>query len=328
MKRILQDNSGVALIVTILIISLIVSLTLQFNISMRSDLHAAANLRDGIKLGYIAKSGFNCALAVLREDASEGNVDSLLEAWADLKTLSDNSGALFYEGWFQVEVLDHSGRIQINKLVEGSQYNDTQRKLLTRFLKSPEFGLEDEEVENIVNAVKDWIDLDDEVTEGPGYGAESGYYQGLDKPYVCKNAPVEFIEELLLVTGVTKGLFYGTKEKPGIASYLSPYGDDGKININTAESLVLKAFSDRMDDQMVEDLVAHRKDRNNDLSDPNWYKTVPGMGDVTIAEDLLDASSTNFEIVSEGFKGAMAKRVTGMVKRTGSKCDILSWKIE
>ncbi|MBW1770943.1 MAG: hypothetical protein JRJ17_07275, partial [Deltaproteobacteria bacterium] len=49
MARFLQNNKGIALILTILIISLLVSLTLQFNRSMRSDVHAAANLRDGIK---------------------------------------------------------------------------------------------------------------------------------------------------------------------------------------------------------------------------------------------------------------------------------------
>ena len=69
MIRFIRDNKGMALIMTILIISLIVALTLQFNTSMRSNLQAAVNLRDGIKLGCIARSGVNGALAVLHEDA-------------------------------------------------------------------------------------------------------------------------------------------------------------------------------------------------------------------------------------------------------------------
>jgi len=138
MGRFLRNSKGMALILTILIISLIVSLTLQFNTSMRSNLHAASNLRDGIKLGYTAKSGFNYALAVLLEDVSEGNVDSLHEAWADPKALSKNSDAQFDEGRFEVKVSDHSGRIQINKLVtnDGRNYNNEQKDFLTRFLKS------------------------------------------------------------------------------------------------------------------------------------------------------------------------------------------------
>jgi len=316
MRMFLRDNSGMALILTILVISLIVALTLQFNTSMRSDLHAAANLRDGIKLGYIAKSGFNYVLAVLLDD--DNSVDSFHDTWADSKSLSENSADLFGDDRFEVKVSDHSGRIQINKLIkEDGSYNGDQKNLLTRFLKS--FGLENEDVDNIVNAIKDWIDADNDVTRFGG--AENSYYQGLERPYSCKDAPVEFLEELLLVKGITKELF------SHISPYLSPHGD-GKININTANPRVLGALSEDIDDERVQDMLTYREDENNDLSNPNWYKSVPGMGDVTIPNALLTTSSTYCEITSEGLNGAMAKRVTGMVKRTGHEFDILSWKIE
>ncbi|MBW2331076.1 MAG: general secretion pathway protein GspK [Deltaproteobacteria bacterium] len=326
MGRFLRNSRGMALILTILIISLIVSLTLQFNISMRSDLHAAVNLRDGVKLGYIARSGFNYALAVLSEDDS--GVDSLHDTWADPKTFSENSAALFDDGRFEVKVSDHSGRIQINKLIlDNGNYDSDQKGLLMRFLKSPEFGLEEEEVNDIVDAVKDWIDKDDDPT-GLG-GAENSYYQTLEKPYSCKNAPIEFLEELLLVKGITRELFYGTKEKPGVSNYLSPHGEGG-VNINTAAPVVLRAFSDDIDDEMVKDMDKYRTAKENEegLSDPKWYKKVLGMSHVTIANELLTTSSTHFEITSKGFKEAMARQVTGMVKRKEDKFDLLSWKIE
>ena len=88
---ILKDNRGFALILTILIVSLVVVLTLQFNNSMWSDLYSSANLRDGIRLRFIARSGVNCALAVLSEDSSSSDSDSLQEAWANAKELSLNS---------------------------------------------------------------------------------------------------------------------------------------------------------------------------------------------------------------------------------------------
>jgi general secretion pathway protein K len=314
-----------ALILTILIISLIVALTLQFNTSMWTNLHAAANLSDGIKLGCIARSGFNGALAVLYEDASSGNVDTLRETWAHAGIISGSSAYLFDEGRFLIEIADLSGRIQINQLVEqNGNYNDTQKSLLMRFLGSPEFDLDDEEVENIVDAIKDWIDPDDETTR---FGAEDSYYKALQTPYPCKNAPFEFLEELLLVRGVTKELFYGTEERPGISPYLSTHGD-GKININTAAPLVLRSLSERIDEDLAEDMVAYREDEDNDLSVPEWYKEVPGMGDVSIPADLLTVSSNYFEITSEGLKGSMSKRTKGVVKRTEGKLQVLSWKVE
>ena len=339
MGRFLRNSKGMALILTILIISLIVALTVEFNRFMRSDLHAAVNLRDGIRFGYTAKSGFNHTLAVLLEDSSINFFDSLHETWADSKSLSENSADLFDEGRFEVKVSDHSGRIQINKLVneDGKNYNDDQKGLLTRFLKS--FGIEDEEADNIVDAIKDWIDADNEVTR---FGAENAHYKALDKPYPCKNAPIEFLEELLLIRGITKELFYGTEEKPGISNFISPHGD-GKININTAGLPVLKALSEEIDNEMVKDMDDYRMDEENEesLSNSNWYKSVPGMDDVNIPPGLLTTSSTFFQIDSygqkrdmvkdkEGFKRewVTVKEVTAMVERKGHGFDILSWKIE
>ncbi len=323
----LRDNRGVALILTILIISLIVALTLQFNTSMWSNLHAAANLCDGIELGCIARSGFNGALAVLYVDASSGEVDTLREPWAHARIFSEYSAFLFEEGRFIIEITDLSRRIQINRLVKADgNYNEIQKGLLTRFLSSAEFDLDDEEVENIVDAIKDWIDNPDTDDVTGWGGAEDSYYQALEKPYPCKNAPLEFLEELLLVRGITRELFYGSGEKPGIFRYLSPLGD-GKININTADPLVLRALSDRIDQELAEDMVAYREDEDNDLSDPAWYNKVPGMSDVSIPGSLLTISSNYFEITSEGLKGAMSKRIKGMVERKEGTVNILSWKI-
>lgn len=327
--KLLRDNRGMALILTILIISLIVALTLQFNTSMWTNLHAAANLRDGIKLSCIARSGFNGALAVLYEDASSTTEDTLREPWAHARIFSENSASLFDEGRFLLEIADLSGRIQINQLVDQSgNYVDTQKGFLMRFLSSAEFDLDDEEVENIVDAIKDWIDNPDTDDVTGWGGAEDSYYQALEKPYPCKNAPLEFLEELLLVRGITKELFYGTEEKPGISPYLSAHGDDGKININTAAPLVLRALSDQIDEDLAEDMVAYREDEENVLSDPGWYQDVPGMIDVSIDPTLLTTLSKYFEITSEGHKGSMSKRTKGVVERKEGKLQVLSWKVE
>ena len=326
MKRFLQNSRGMALILTLLIISLIVSLTLQFNRSMRSDVYAAANLRDGIKLSYVAKSGFNYALAVLRKDTTEGDADSLQEAWADPKALSGNSASLFDEGRFDVQILDHSARIQINHLVDDQrpqQVVPAQRDVLKRLLT--QFDLEDEEADKIINAIKDWIDSDsvdsDEFTP-----SENTYYQGMQRPYECKNAPIEFLEELLLIRGITAELFYGNEEKPGIVNFLSPHGD-GMININTADRVVLRALSAEMTDTMVDNMMEYREDKERDLSAIDWDGRV-GVSDVPVEGSLLTTSSNHFEIVSKGFKGSMSKQVTGIVSRKDQVFDVLSWKIE
>jgi len=317
MNRLIKDDSGFALILTILMISLIVAITLQFNSSMRSDMYDAASLKEGIKLMCIARSGFSYACAVLSED--DPAVDSLHEDWADQKLLSSNSATMFEDGRFEVRIIDYSGKISVNSVVE----EEKCEALVTRFLSLEEFALESEDVGNLVDAIKDWVDPDDEITK---FGAENGYYQALDRPYSCKNAPLDSVEELLLVKGITKELFYGTREKPGISGYLTVY-DNGRININTAASLVLRSLSDQIDQEMVEDMVAYREDEKNDLNDPAWYKNVPGMSHVSM-DDLQTTSSTCFKIESEGRNETMSRRVTGTVERKEGTVKILAWKIE
>ena len=67
MKR-LHDNRGVALILTILVVSLIVGFTIQFNTTMYNHVESSRTNKDDLKALYAAKSGVQCALALLKAD--------------------------------------------------------------------------------------------------------------------------------------------------------------------------------------------------------------------------------------------------------------------
>jgi len=60
--------------------------------------------------------------------------------------------------------------------------------------------------EDVADAILDWLDPDDTPREA---GAEVDYYSGLSPPYAPKNGPVDTVEELLLVRGVTPQLLFG-----------------------------------------------------------------------------------------------------------------------
>ncbi len=60
--------------------------------------------------------------------------------------------------------------------------------------------------EEIADAILDWLDQDDEPRE---YGAEVDSYSTMSPPYAPKNGPLETVEELLLVRGVTPQLLFG-----------------------------------------------------------------------------------------------------------------------
>jgi len=320
MKKILLNERGVALILVILMISVIITVTLQLNISLRSEIYEAANLGDGMRATYAAKSGFYMGEALLTEDTN--NFDSLNEDWAKLEAASAESGILFNGESFRLNVEDESGRIPINKIVEAVEYRD----LLRRFLSLPEFNLDEQQVRDIVDAVKDWIDPDDEIT---GFGAENMYYGGLENPYACKNAPLDCIEELLMIRGITEELYYGAGETPGIAKYLTPHGTES-ININTAPNLILKALSDDITGEMVSDMDEFRREEENNLSDSLWYKSVQGMSGITITPSLITTKSNTFRITSTGYLNDIRKRVIGTIERQSNDrtVRILSWRVD
>jgi general secretion pathway protein K len=327
MAAIHKDEKGIALILTITLISLIVILTMQFSKSIRSGLYETASFDDGIRLGAIAKSGFNCALAVLYEDSAD--VDSFNDDWAELNQYSSYSAGLFDDGGrFEIHVDDLAGNIQINRLISSTgekkgEYNEKQKELLIRFLRLPAFNLEEEAANDILDAIKDWMDEDDEATS---FGAEDSYYQSLENPYSCRNAPFESLDELLLVKGITRELFYGTDEAPGISDYLTVVGD-GKININTADPVVLEALSDDLDSTMIEEMVEYRSSDKNDLDKADWYKSALGTSEDYIDSTLLTTKSSYFEITSRGLRDDRGKGVIGAVRRSGKTLTVLSWDV-
>ena len=111
-----------------------------------------------------------------------------------------------------------------------------------------------------------------------------------------------------------------------LSGYIATHGD-GRVNINTARPLVLKALSDQLDLEMATSMVAYRDDEENDLKDPKWYGNAPGMSEVRIDPDLVTTSSAYFEIVSKAVARAAVKTVRAMVKREKGEGVILSWKV-
>ncbi len=59
---------------------------------------------------------------------------------------------------------------------------------------------------DLADSILDWLDEDDDTRE---YGAESDYYATLQPPYKPPNGPMESIEQLLLVKGMTPQILYG-----------------------------------------------------------------------------------------------------------------------
>ncbi|HSD94994.1 MAG TPA: type II secretion system minor pseudopilin GspK [Syntrophales bacterium] len=322
MKNPVDNKKGVALILVLLMVSVIVVLTLQLNVSSRSQVHEAANLGDGIRVLYIAKSGLFAGMGLLSED--RGDADTLNEAWARTEALSEQSKSYFDGGYLELVIEDETGKLNINKIVAGNGFNGALKGALTRLLSQPQFQMQDREIEDLLNAIKDWIDADSEVT---ATGAENAYYQGLGKTYTVRNGPMESVDELLMVRGVTKELFYGTPERPGLARFLTVQGE-GSININTAPKEVLRALAPSITEDAANRMDDYRRNPANSLTEPSWYRRVPGLENTAIDSVTVVTKSEYFQIAAKGHLGTMKRTIRGIVKRdSGKKLSVVAWRL-
>lgn len=300
-----QDpQRGMALVLVVAIISVLSAVVIRFNSTTRSSMEEVYGYQDDTVLAAMVESGIEIGCAILAGDRRESDLDALSESWALLGT--QNLDELFEQGELRVSIVDLSGRFPINRLVAGDlpSLGGTAdgdkvlqfRQVLLRLLVSGEFALTGEaDAREIVDSLTDWLDPDDEALP---FGAESDYYLSLERPYIARNGPLEFIDELLQVKGMTPEILYGNNEKKGLAEYIGIYGGD-RININTAPRLLLKSLADGITEEAVETADVFRNDQRSvaSLADPQWYRNLIGWPQESLIDGgLITTSSKWFRI--------------------------------
>ena len=357
-----RSEKGIAVIMALAVIMLMVTAALELHLNERANLTNAAVFRDRQTLDQMTRSGIHLAMALLIKDRLESETDSLQEDWADSETVAGLIEEIpFDQGTLEVSIVDELSKIQINAMVqfpEGRQFNPAQQQLWTRFTSGLVSVYENEDIGDmgdppdaltIINGIKDWLDSgDDDAITGLS-GAESDYYESLDPPYACKNAPFDHLAEIQLVKGITPQLFNGIGGVAGLGAYLTVYGAEetedhkftypGKININTAELPVLASILPPESAEFAPLLIEYRQTLSgsqytHDLTQPNWYQNVPGLVGTTIDQNLFTISSQIFRITATATLNNVQMTTTAVIERikpseTASwKCKVLNWQHE
>jgi len=324
-KSILGNQAGLALVMTLLIISFLVAMTLQLMMSADRQISVAASQREQVRLDGMVLGGLNLVLAALQADQQENNVDSSQDLWAtfDTEKLQEITGDVR----LKIKVDDLSGRLQVNALA--SDADGAYREIWLRLLLSGRFAIKDQDqAEALLDALTDWLDSDDD--ERP-QGAESGYYQGLEQPYGCRNGKMESPEELFLVKGMTPDIVLGDQGHEGLLSYVTVSGNDGKVNLNTAPALVLQVLHPEMSSDLAQDLIKYREDEKNreGLSQSDWYHHVPGfpMG-IDLGNDRLQVQSTAFQAQIEAELHQYHRRGHATILRSSKGLQLVRWNVE
>lgn len=211
---------GVALLAVMVVVVLLSLAAYQYAELMMSEYKAADSAARAVQARAAAESGVWYAAALLADpnsvsgtlngnpydnpnafqqvvapnDVARRQARFSILAPPDPDTITNGGGS---GGAFRYGVTDEAGKINLNGLMRLDPSGQVLHDVL---MKLPNM------TEEIADAIVDWIDADDTPRQN---GAENEYYSALSPPYQCKNGPLDSLDELLLVRGVTPDLLYG-----------------------------------------------------------------------------------------------------------------------
>lgn len=306
------STQGIALLTVILITGLmtlaVLSMskrTVGFNRVIEKDLAR-------IKLFSQAESGIAVAQALLLSDLDENNFDSLLDQWA----APDIAARLLQgaEEQLSIRIEDLSGRISLNSIAT----HDAMYQTLYQLLKIGNFAITDQgQAGQIVDSIADWIDADDSTRPE---GAEIWYYQSLSRPYEPRNAAMILPSEYQFVKAIDQALISGSDEHDSLSEYLTVYGLEPRININTASLKTVNAMAGgRLNNDILETFDRYRKNPQNmeKLRPKDWYRRLPGWPKTGVIDPrLVKNKSAAFKIESRAQKDGVSASITLYVERS------------
>jgi general secretion pathway protein K len=301
-----KNETGVALILTLLITAILVTLIVETNYSTQVDLRIAGNLRNDLQASYLAKSGVNIAVSYLKYDLQNTETDDLTEDWA-----KSYPPFPIGKGYIKVLVEDENAKINLNEAVmEDGKIDPKIYNALSILFERNEVDM------GILDSLIDWIDPDDELQPE---GAEDYYYGSLDPPYECKNGPLDTLSELLMIKGITDEVY------AKISKHLTIYSD-GKININTASKEVLVCLDDEIDEAIAEGIIQYREEKPFDSIVE--LKVVVEDDVYGRIKSIIDVKSNAFSVVSIGRVERVEKAIRAVIDREGIQISYLYWRVE
>ena len=261
-------------------------IVLEFCFGMRTELTLTKNYKEALQLYAIAEGGIQRTITeliykndpriqLMRKTLKAEEVPPDKKEW-----VTDGRPYLlsFDQGQCEVKVMSEAGKVNINTVSES-----VLRKIIGNMVSEVETR------DIIVDSIMDWRDADDFYRIN---GAENDYYQSLKEPYNSKNGPLDSIEELLLIRGVTTDLFYGRKgikkEEEGTPVYLgrlkdifSIYSQGELVDINSAASVVLR-FVLGIPEEIAQLIVKAREEKNFE-NQPDLLQRVPELSPLIAA---------------------------------------------
>lgn len=314
MKHIFTKNrhGGFIVVVVLCMVILMAVILFGFNHKSRSNLLAVDDLRKSEQALNCARAGLNIAIAAIR-DSNDIHSDRNLE-----KILTGQNSITIDDGICSIIVIEENGKLNVNQLIDK---NDKPiRNKLDQLLRLIDLLNQRHETRphigyGLVPSIIDWIDKDDKLTflsfvKNENLGAESDYYRNLIPPYLCSNKPLDTVDELLLVKGITPQTF------DIIRDYLTVKGS-GKVNINCASKYIIESLSEKLDSALVQLIIDRRKVKP--FGSISELRDIPGMTDSIYRAINMSATVSPadqyYHVISKGRVDDLSFTISAMLQK-------------
>ena len=258
MMHILNNQGGVALVVTLMAVVLITTLVVEFSYGVYIGTNSLHNWRDSQRLSLMAQSGVNVSAKLIRDALR--NMDYSYPGVMEFPVQNPFED---FDGSIMIRVEDESAKFNLNALVPPNEiireddpespYNCFRRLLRLLSLN-----------EQIADRVADWIDSDHEARVP-------------DSEIEARNTPLVSSDELSAIPGITLA-DYNT-----LLPYVTVYGTRDKlaININGVQKPVLRCLSVRITDELAQRVIDFRQNnpfqRESDLAKVAGFERDTGI---------------------------------------------------
>ncbi len=255
-STIVNRKSGSALVVVLWIIMIIALIVSAFSFEMQLEARIITLQRKRFKADQLALAGVEMAKAMLAFKEEKTTTEEkivyedpyLNEAVKIADALPIVYSELLGDGEITIKIDYEEGRRNIKKLTPG------EWKMLFE-----QAGIPNTSWDTMLDCLTDWQDEND-LHQLNGAESDDPFYK--KRGYECKNAPVDTVEELLLIKNWGKEVLYGTPpdektDEPitGIANLLTTWGDGG-VNPNSAGTNVLNSL--KISESMIDAILEFR----------------------------------------------------------------------
>ena len=301
---------GVALITVLLIIAILTAIVSHLSFSNQLWLRQVAN-EASLNQSALATRAVQhwIGLILLKDD---NDYDGHMDVWAQ-----PFSPSPIGHGVVQGHIEDMQGRFNLNNLDRDSNTERDSLRQFKRLLRLLDLN------PGIAEAAADWMDADGKLTGI--WGAEDGYYLGMDPPYLAANRPFQDASELRLVRGVDRNTWL--KLKPFVTALP---GSGTPVNVNTASPELLAAMITEWGLPQEAIMEAGRWSEVTKKSPfrriEEFYEQAPGFDDDELP-DILSVSSHFFMAHTQVEISETRDRMATLYKRDNQRAIVIShWR--